>query len=323
VAPSGQHRVQSPLIGVNYTHVGFPDCDLSNTGILAFGQDNGMRARVVDQLSTMRGRGVAAVRLIVWHMSDPNTNDWGVISSADGRLTETNRTNLINYVRMVRDIGFSRLTVAFGPQWTNSPLRDNYDPSKWQENWLFIRQVRAIVERFGPSQIRFDLLNEGAPSRYLPPAVYSRVSAYIARLYPAYVSRYGHSDVTISTIAPATFPDQGDRLGNLIAILRATGKPLPERFEIHLNYAAPGVAHGLAETDSTLRQAGLTQPLVIGEAPYNARQAAQAVDDFLSGSARSIEEVTEWYKRPSEKCNETPPYEVNGYEEELNQHADA
>src|SRR5207247_6126710 len=94
------------------------------------------RIAVKRQLAAMRAAGIVSLRLLLWHMHDASGQAWGVVSSAGGRIREPSRSNLIHYLSDARAAGFKRLTVVFGPMWTNDPIGfpDNiYDPSLFEE----------------------------------------------------------------------------------------------------------------------------------------------------------------------------------------------
>jgi hypothetical protein len=302
-----------PLVGANYTHYSNPACSLDGTGILAYASPT-VRITVKRQLAAMRAAGIVTLRLLLWHMHDASRQAWGVVSSAGGRISEPSRSNLIHYLSDARAAGFKRLTVVFGPEGTNDPLGfpDNiYDPSLFEENWNFIRDVRTLVEQYGPPS-HFDLLNEGAPSDYQ--ATKSQLEDYIARLYGDYVDAFGNDDVTVSSIAQS--PADWTRLPNLIEALRTSGKAFPKWFEIHPAYSGDLALRDLQATDSTLAANGLAQPVVIGETAYNDSAVAGAIKSFLGSSSRSVEEVIEWpltATRPCKDISVSPPYRADAY----------
>lgn len=303
-----------PIVGTNYTHHAFAeDCSWDGGGILHTYAKPGVDALVHDQLREMRLSGVESLRLIVWHMRDVARQRWGVVPSRGGKLPSPYRESLIAYLTEVRRFGYRRLTVSFSPQWTNSPLRDNYDPATLDENWAFIRDVRNLVVQHGPDDVRFDLLNEGAPSGHLPEPQRVRMTRYVQRLWRRYVAAYGPDDATISVIAPETARDRGRRLENLLDALVADGQPLPGWFEIHVNYPSGGVARGLHHADSILRARGYPQPLTIGETSYNDAAVASTIRTHTEGSERPLDEVVQWFRRAGAECDVSPPYRADAY----------
>jgi hypothetical protein len=303
-----------PLIGANYSHYQNENCSLDDTGIVSRYNEPDVRRRVRAQLAAMRSAGIETLRLLLWHMTDVGSHRWGVVSSAGGLLSEPERSNLIRYLRDVRSAGYSRLTVSFGPMWTNSPFGQPdyvYEPAKLEENWSFIKDTRELLETYGPP-IRVDLINEAPPSIYTPPEQQPGLRHYIEELYSRYVRAYGNGDVLVSAIA------KGDpsRLANLVEILRSTGQPLPRWFEIHPSYSAADALQDLRAADATLAANGLSQPFVIGEEAYDDRPVAQAIADFVRSSARPVDEVIEWPLQSRSSCKDisvSPPYRADAY----------
>jgi hypothetical protein len=245
-----------------------------------------------------------------------------VVSSAGGKLHEPARSNLINYVKEVKRFGFSRLTVAMGPQWTNAPFpkelyEGRYDPAKFGENWRFLRSVRSVAKRYGPRDTRIDLLNEGAPSDYLAPDLLRQRKRYVGGFYKRYVKAFGNRDVTVSTIAPREPKDKADRLQNLINIIRSTGEPPPRWFDIHIGYDAPKASYGLQNSDAVLSRNGLRQPLVVGETAYGSSGVAGAIRQFSEQSRRPVNEVSPWHLFSERGCNVPPPYRPEPYRSKL------
>lgn len=304
-----------PLIGANYTHYANASCSLEGTGIVGHYNELGVRRRVRAQLAAMRAAGIESLRLLLWHMTDPAGAGWGVVSSRDGRLGELDRSNLIRYLRDVKRAGFERLTVSFGPMWTNSPFGQPdyvYDGTKFEENWRFIQDTRSLIKTHGPSTIRIDLINEAPPSDYTPPEQEPELKQYLAELYSRYVSTYGNEDVLVSVIA------KGDpsRLEHLVEILRGTGRPLPRSFEIHPSYSEAEALQDLRAADATLTANGLSQPFVVGEEAYDDRPVAEAIAEFMRTSTRPVTEVLEWPLAANSPCKDMsvdPPYRADAY----------
>jgi hypothetical protein len=310
-----------PLVGTSYTHRAFEGCEGRNTGILDSYHRPGVAEAVHRQLADMRADGVQSLRIIVWHMRTVVRQEWGVVPARGGRLARPYRGNLSAFAAEVRRFGFQRLTIAFSPQWRNSPLRENFDPGLFEENWGVVRDVRELALAHGPAEVRFDLLTEGAPSGYLPGPIRARLGAYVQRIYTRYVGAFGHHDVTVSAIAPRHPEDRGDRLGHLIDLIEDAGAPLPTWFEIHVNYDAAGVRHGLRYADSVLTARDLDQPLVIGETAYDDRSVARAIGDWMEHTSRPLDEILQWYLRVESDCQVSPPYQADAYLDLAREHA--
>ena len=307
--------VAPPLIGANYSHYRNESCSLDDTGVIRAYDEPGVRRQVRAQLAAMRSAGIETLRLILWHMTLVGSHRWGVVSSAGGRLSEPERSNLIRYLRDVRTAGFEQLTVSFAPMWTNSPYGQPqyvYEPAKLEENWSFIRDVRALAKVHGPSSMRVDLINEGAPSDFTPPEQQPGIRQYISELYRRYVRAYGNEDILVSAIA------QGDpsRLRQLVEILLGTGEQLPRWFEIHPSYSAAEALRDLRVADAALTSRGLSQPFVIGEEAYDDGPVAQAIAEFMRTSARPVSEVIEWPLTADRRCDNisvSAPYRADAY----------
>jgi hypothetical protein len=308
-----ERAVAAPLVGSNYTHHSFAGCSWNGNGILRTYVASGVEDDVHQQLREMRRAGAESLRHIVWHMRDVAGQRWGVVPSRGGRLPEPFRSNLIAYLTQVHGAGFRRLTISFSPQWTNSPLRDNYAATHFEENWAFIQDIRGLAVEHGPADVRFDLLNEGAPSDHAPQQQRARMAEYVRRMWRRYTDTFGVGDVTVSVIAPEGRHDRGHRLQNLLTIVEESGAPLPTWFELHLNYHPAGVSWGLSYADSVLGARGLAQPLTIGETSYNDAAVAQAIRAFMDGSDRPLGEVTQWFRRAGAACEVSPPYEVDAF----------
>jgi hypothetical protein len=304
-----------PLIGANYTHYVNPNCSL-DYGIVTHYDWPGVRRRVRAQLAAMRAAGIQSLRLLLWYMSDATGQNWGIVSSAGGRLAEPYRSNLIHYLSDVRQSGIEQLTLAFGPTWTNDPLGTNYDPAMFEEDWAFVRDVRPLLKRYGPPSTRVDLMSEGAPPSWLAPEALAQDEDWIRRMWSNYVDTFGSADASLSSVGADGPYDTADRIKNLIDALRASGRPIPSWFDIHPAYTYDGTLSTLEGVDQLLTRDGLSQALVIGEEAYNDGAVARAIAQFTATSSRRVLEVMEWPLGADRRCKDmsvSPPYRVDAY----------
>lgn len=309
-----------PLIGANFSHFAEHGCatgqnGLLGTGIVANWERPGVDALVRQQLKKMAAAGLRSLRLIVWHQTDVAGANWGVISSRGGKPSLSNEKGLAGYLGAVRDAGFTRLTVSLAPMGTNDPASSRYKPPKLDENWAFLRRVRSLARRYGPASIHIDLMNEGTPNPYDQAAV-TRVRGYLAELYRRYVTAYGNRDVTVSAIATQRPPDTRSRLQNLIDALRASGKPLPRWFDVHVGYHGQSSIQNLRAIEAVLVHNHLRAPLVLGEVPYEDPATARAIARYQRTVSRSVLEVMEWPLTPDRPCrgiSVPPPYRASAY----------
>jgi hypothetical protein len=308
---------QAPLIGADYTHYRYPNCGLNDGGIVVEYDQPGVRATVRRQLAAMRVAGVQTLRLLLWHITDASGLRWGIVSSDDGHLGEPYRSNLIHFLSDVRAAGYVQLTLVFAPEGNDAPLPpapgNVWDPTRFEINWRFIRDVRPLLKRYGPESTHVDLINEGAPPAWESPDVIAQAEAYITRMWSNYVTAFGGEDASFSSVGADGPYDTAARMQNLIDALRASGKPMPRWFDVHPPYDHDGMLAVLRAVDETLSMNALSQPLVIGETAYDNTSVASAIKEFEATSNRQIVEVMEWPGRAGQPCPPSPPFEANAY----------
>ena len=239
-ASSATNRLP-PLLGANFIRYDeMPPC--GGPSIVYYYDSPGVRGTVRQQLAAMRAAGMRAMRLIFYHASQAAPN---LVPSTGGRLAEPYRANLVHYLQDLRAAGFASVTVAFNPWVANDPIGYTnvaYDPSLFEENWQFIRDVRPLVKQYGPPTTRLDLLAEGAPDYWQP-----QLRDYVAEMWKRYVDEFGNADATISAITnPGTPGGSGSRLQNFIPALRdrAPASDLVRRPSVVVCGCAHGPARG-------------------------------------------------------------------------------
>jgi hypothetical protein len=310
-----------PLIGMTYTHSDLLSCDLhGSTGIVAHYSDPGERRLVRTQLAAMRAAGIDSVRFLLWFMTDASNQDWGVVSSAGGKLWEPYRSNLIRFVSDIHAAGFQRLTISFGPEWSNDPIgvyhpdgtiEDHWDPAKLDENWNFIAYVRRLVKPYAPPDTVFDILSEVPPSLYQPQWAIDRLNNYIRAIWTRYAYTFGLGDAVISLIAK---DGQGpDRLQRLVDTLRSTGRGIPADFEFHADWTSPEAYNELEAVKQVLTANGLSTPIVVGETSYENPAVADDIVKFEADSGRRVTEVFEWFQTSVGGACPSPPYRADAY----------
>jgi hypothetical protein len=311
----------TPLIGVTYTHSDVLSSGLhGSTGIVAHYNDPGERRLVRSQLGAMRAAGIDSIRVLLWFMTDASTQDWGVVSSADGRLWEPYRSNLIRFVSDIRAAGFQRLTISFGPEWNNDPIGssngngtidDEWYPSKLDENWQFIAYVHRLVTPYAPTDTVFDILSEIPPSQYQPQWSIDRLDNYVRTIWTRYADTFGTGDAVISVVAK---DGQGpDRLQRLIDTLRSTGRGFPADFEIHADWTSPEAYNELEAVNQVLNANGLSTPIVVGETSYDNPAVANDIARFVGDSGRQVIEVYEWFQSSDGGPFISAPYRADAY----------
>jgi hypothetical protein len=283
-----------------------PDC-FGPSLLYDYGQQR-VRSLVQEQLAAMVASGLESLRVFVVYDYSISENPY-FVPARSGRLDEPFRTNLSNYLRDIRSAGFRRVTLAFDPRYSADPGHrfGPYDPATIDASWGLMSDTRSILKQFGPADTRVDLLNEGAPFLPLPDA---RIN-WLASLYPRYVDAFGAGDVTVSAAI-------GSSLSTLVETLKATGKPLPQWFDVHPRYDYAGALADLRRWDAELTAAGATtQTLVIGEAKYDDADSARAVSEFAQNAQHRVEEVMEWPAETNGVSGQSrcinPPYNIAAY----------
>lgn len=307
-------------IGVNYTHHdNEPRCDLNRHGIVAGYHDVNVRNKVRSQLTEMRRVGIETLRLIVWHQPVTTGQTWGVVAAPDGQLLEPYRSNLARYFADVRDAGFARLTVAFGPTGEANPVHTDYKPARLEDNWRFLVAVRGLVAEAGLNSFAVDLLNEGPPGPRSP-ELQDRVGDYLGELYGRYARRWGTQDVIVSVIASEGVQEVKARLQLVLEASRTSAGASPPWFDLHVGYDPVLALANLRNADSFLDEQGLSQPFVVGETAYDSREVADALAEFTKTSKRPLLEVLAWpltRDRPCLDISVAPPYQMDVYREVL------
>jgi hypothetical protein len=316
-AGSARDLGAGPLIGVNYTHYRYPNCDLNDGGIVVDYDQPGVRRTVQHQLAAMRAAGIQTMRLLLWHVTDASRMRWGIVSTDDGHLSEPYRSNLIHFLSDVREAGFLQLTLAFAPEGNDAPippaLGNVWDPTRFEVNWRFIRDLRPLLKRYGPASTHVDLINEEAPPAWQSPEIIAQAETYIKNMWSNYVDTFGSEDASFSSVGADGPYDTAARMQNLIEALRASGRPLPHWFDVHPPYDHDGMLAVLQAVDETLTSNGLSQPLVIGETAYDDDAVAAAIKRFETTSKRRILEVMEWPGRAGQSCPPPPPFTADAY----------
>jgi hypothetical protein len=329
VADASPSATTLPEIGVTYA---FPSisrsCDFHLArGLLKTYDWSGVRRKAQLQLAAMRAAGIDSIRILMWHLSEPSGDDMLNLPSAGGRLVEPYRSNLRQYATDIRDAGFKSMVVEYSPQWTNSPfgewgqnglVRDTWDPSKFDENWSFIRDTRSLIKRYGPDETWFDPASEFAPTDYVSYVLGGRIDWYLAEMYRRYVAAFGKDDLVFFVIAKGLALYTEEEFRHLVAALNSTGYGLPLRFRAHPTQASPAALQNLRDTDAVMARLGLDQPLLIGELLAegpNSAGMARDVAEFVKTSSRPVPEMYLWFTQSgSEPVNcLSAPYRGDSY----------
>jgi hypothetical protein len=309
-----------PLVGADYYGTG---CGRLNTDLLKSEPDPSLE---LEQMSAMHASGLTSLRLTINYTSNADAAELntggGAILVPTGELIEPYRHRLIRYVTDARLAGFADVTIAFVPYGPNSPSPWSvgwpnvspfpWDPSLYDADWRFVRDVRAVTKQYGPVQSHFDLYAEGPPADYDPN--HDETRAFIARLYHDYVAAYGADDVFVTSIETIPVPNGDDtRLHGLIQALRTTGEPLPHWWGFDIDHQPSNAAQDLAEADTILRDEGVSGSIALGENTYDNADAGKVIAAYnASGTAHPVVQV-EMYPNLGEPTCVSAPFTADGY----------
>jgi hypothetical protein len=252
------------------------------------------------QLFAMHAAGLNSVAEVINFSSDASLAFGGhggsVPIQPDGTLGEPYRSRFIGYLKNVRDAGFADVTIRFYPYGPNSPFPltqgtyiDDWDPSLYGADWRFIQDVHDLTKAYGPPQSHFDLMAEGAPMDSDQSPTHPRTDAFIERLYSDYVDKYGRGDVFFSAVG-----NDPSALANLVADLKATGRPLPQWWGLDIEYTGAGAAKDLAASDAILSADGVSGSLALEETAYEDGPVSAAVKAYNAIGTHLVVEVEEY-----------------------------
>ena len=339
-----------PYVGVNFTHYGN---QLEGYSIIQNYHDASVCLQVQSHLTAMRSNGAQTVRILIWHYDAATAQDWGVIphrlSSGNIGIPEPYRSNLINYLQDIKSAGFARAIIGFAPMADNNPFQDWQNcqadffdagnPDYFDQNWNFIQVVRDLAVTHGPSEIRFDLLNEGVPNVWLDSSctggksTRQQVKTYGTNMLNNFATAFGAGAATISAITSArvlctsaTTYDTAVLEGSLQDLLDMHGAHTPDWFALHMYDADDAsctttqelevIHQSLLAADSFFTGQGYpSTPFVIQETYYNNSEVAAKIDQFIQTSSRGVEEILSWphTQGSASHVNIAPPYQVDEY----------
>jgi len=349
--PVGEQAVlgTQPYIGTNFTHYGNT---LEGSSILQNYDQVEVCRKVQNDLATMRSQGAQTIRVLIWHYDAAESQDWGVIPhrlpSGEIGIPEPYRTNFVRYLQDITRAGYARIIIGFAPMANNNPFQDwqncqadffdEGNPDYFDQNWEFIRVIRDIAVEYGPSDVRFDLLNEGVPNEWLDipcsdgKSTRAQVRTYGTDMLNMFFSTYGAGDATISAITSArvlcTSPSEynTDVLeGSFQDLLDMHGTYSPGWFALHMYEADHAgcseeqkldvIYQSLIAAEAFFGTDYAAVPFVIQETYHNNSVVASKIEQFIQGSGRGIEEILSWphTQGSSVHIDVAPPYLLEEY----------
>lgn len=278
--PAGADPVAPPAVsgGSNYDFYYLDSCYYQPFQVVdAF---NKAPTIIAYQLAGMKRAGQNRLSVGVYHHHGADNGT--VMDSTDGRLPPQDQENLAGLLADVKQAGFAEVTIVLHPS-------DDNDPSTWsswqdplyQENWQLIQSLHPIIAAAG-LPFHLDLGDELTASTNQP-----LVLRYDQQLWQAYTAEFGRADTV-------GFSINGNDGGQVLNVSKMYGSAPPSMFDIHI-YGDE--ATQFTYNDIQLRQQGLTsQPVIIGEAYYDDKDAAAGFAQAVRRTGRQIYYLTQWPK---------------------------
>jgi hypothetical protein len=232
------------------------------------------------QLAGMKRAGQNRLSIGVYHHH--GAGDGTAMDSTDGRLPPRGQENLAGLLADIKQAGFAEVTVVVHPSDGNNPRTwSSWQDALYEENWQLIQSLHSIIAAAG-LPFHLDLGGDLTAS-----TDESLVLRYDQQLWQAYTAKFGRAD-TVGFSIDATDPGQVLNVGKMY------GSTQPSMMDIH----SYGDEYSqFVYTDDRLRQQGFTsQPLIIGEAYYNDKDAAAGFAQGTRRTGRQIYYLTQWPK---------------------------
>jgi hypothetical protein len=110
-------------------------------------------AQVATQLTAMRNSGMTDIAIPIWMMDMHGVDGDGIVDWVQGEfidysqagLRPQQRTNLINLVTAIKNKGFKRILIRFGPS-LNWPVLNTWDENEYQHYWNLVVSTQNLVD---------------------------------------------------------------------------------------------------------------------------------------------------------------------------------
>jgi hypothetical protein len=245
----------------------------------------GIRETVRAELAQMRRAEFQSIRIIIF---------FGKESEGAGRNPTTNMfsvedyptaaPNLSAFISDVRQAGFSRLVISFGPQGTLAPAcrrsewGDCFDGQSVEAATDFIINVRKALNLQGLN-VLIEFENEGVYSHFVPQRAQTNMTYYLNNLMKTYFRYFPNDETTISVQQRQA----DERLSFVWQLYEQLGHR-PALWDVHIYDVRPAA---IAEVATALR--GLPPiPMVVGEFPYGNPSGLQALTSILAPARQVI-----------------------------------
>ncbi|HVX42616.1 MAG TPA: hypothetical protein VHC49_01960, partial [Mycobacteriales bacterium] len=238
--------------------------------------------------------------------------DGTLMNSAGGKLTPKDHKNLADLLAEMKHIGFPEVVITMNPEGANLPTNTDYDPSTYDENFSFLKDIRSVAVASG-EPYTIDLYDEGIPEN--DPNNPGQVNAlnYSKRLWADYTKAFGKADTTGFSIIG------GDplRFASLSEVYQ--GNP-PDTMNLHFYGNTPTFKNSEHDQFVTAHQdmhaAGFDQPWIIGETFYNDPTSAQGIRQAMAETGQPVRWVSDWQLTRANKCDQVdvaPPTDYSAF----------
>jgi hypothetical protein len=278
-----------------------------------------VRREVRDQLEAMHRAGFSTVRTLISGAHRPfGDHKEGLIGTSKGEISQQDQDNIGSFVGDIVAAGFGGLEVSYGfllegnLYCRRASWGDCFDASRTDENWRFIAQATRVVN--GAAQAiphRFDLQNEGCPSRYMTPQAVANASQYLVTIVERFRQQFGDNWLVSCPDSP-----NSERLKMLLDVLKRSNLT-PKYVEIHgYSNDVTHVKGALAAANTFATQ--INAGLILGELRYHSEEQVKDIQDFMRAEPNHrIMELIQWpLALPEGKCaiDTDPPYTLGPYE---------
>ncbi|HEX3864590.1 MAG TPA: hypothetical protein VHY35_23135 [Stellaceae bacterium] len=240
-----------------------------------------IRSTVLRELADMRHAGFQEIRTLVFFGKtiEAGANVFPV------ETPEIAAHDVSTFAKDVRNAGFSRLYLAFGPQGIVTPgcrrqqWGDCFDPLSIDLSTKFIARVRAALDPASAAILQVDLQNEGGLTHYHPEQMRRNMDSYLHKVIGTYLSQFPNDQTTVSIQQKQ--PEE--RLKYVLAAYE-NARRSPAFFDFHVYDVQPDL---LNMVKIALQSTPERIPVVIGEFPYGDAEMLRKLQNALTAGRQS------------------------------------
>lgn len=239
----------------------------------------------------MRSNGVDTLRVIAgWGNNGYQAGVGAYITPPTKTLPVQFLNNLKTLLLDIKSAGFPTVVLVLGGEGAYSLNEGTNLPGLVIPTYLnAMNQIVSTAQSVGHPQVLYDLGNEIAPSDYETASQINRTQL-IQAVWSHYVtSGYPLKNASFSAIMDdsADFSIAGNRLNNLIEALKATGKPLPAWFDLHVYGDKAAVvrmlrgAYQIYSDHAFLSNSANPKWTMLGETYYESQTSVDGIRQYI------------------------------------------